>query len=397
MKKILLSIFTICTIAAYTQAQTIPNGGLETWSTLADPETGQSEPGDFTTTERLVAGFTQAPTTTDWVSRVIAGAHGGTSAATLTTQEITGLGFIAPGMIVTGEGVSFGQGGINGGGFPVNKLPVSLKGFYKYAPQVPTDTFSVYVTLTKFDETIEQRVVIGQGFFQGTGTKTAYTEFDAPLNYMYEDETVMPDSATIIIVSTTFGADSTSIGTALTIDDLSFTGEAPVPNFSYTPTAPKTNNPIQFTNTSTGGAKDSLMWDFGDGSMPTNVENPSHTYLAKGNKDVVMALFHKGGSSTLKKSVTVSQGTAAIASNNKDAIKVGPNPANQFVQFINTMGENLNEVQVIDITGRTVMTESIRNAGDKITLNTSGLANGVYSCILKGNNNVYKSAFMINR
>src|SRR5205085_4114162 len=55
-------------------------------------------------------------------------------------------------------------------------------------------------------------------------------------------------------------------------------------NFMYSPvsSAPVT---IVFANTTAGNII-SYMWDFGDGSAPSTIQNPSHTYTVPGNYSV---------------------------------------------------------------------------------------------------------------
>jgi gliding motility-associated-like protein len=63
----------------------------------------------------------------------------------------------------------------------------------------------------------------------------------------------------------------------------------PVANFSFTPTTPETNVPIDFTNLSTNATR--YFWDFGDNTSGVEV-NPSHLYKKSGYYNVCLSAFN---------------------------------------------------------------------------------------------------------
>ena len=66
----------------------------------------------------------------------------------------------------------------------------------------------------------------------------------------------------------------------------------PIANFTYQVLA---NNVVQFTNTTVGQAS-SYVWDFGDGTITSNVTNPVHKYSAGGYYYVTLTAKNANGS-----------------------------------------------------------------------------------------------------
>jgi len=76
-----------------------------------------------------------------------------------------------------------------------------------------------------------------------------------------------------------------------------------VASFTFTPASPVTGQPVQFTDTSTGGAT-SWQWSFGDGSTSTT-QNPSHTYVAAGSYAVTLIVRAGTNSDSASRMVAV--------------------------------------------------------------------------------------------
>lgn len=86
------------------------------------------------------------------------------------------------------------------------------------------------------------------------------------------------------------------------------TNVPPVANFVYSPTNPKTNEIIQFTDTSTDsdGTVVSWSWNFGDVTAST-LQNPTHKYTDEGTYTVTLNITDDDGAKNSKsKSVNVS-------------------------------------------------------------------------------------------
>ncbi|AKB34216.1 cell surface protein [Methanosarcina siciliae HI350] len=74
--------------------------------------------------------------------------------------------------------------------------------------------------------------------------------------------------------------------------------EAPVANFTATPTAGNAPLTVNFTDASTGTVS-SYAWDFeNDGTVDSTEQNPVHTYVAEGNYTVSLTVTSAGGSNS---------------------------------------------------------------------------------------------------
>lgn len=74
-------------------------------------------------------------------------------------------------------------------------------------------------------------------------------------------------------------------------------------SFTYIPATPVAGQPVQFTDTSTGGPT-SWSWDLGDGGGSTD-RNPSHTYAQTGTYTVTLTVGRDSQTKSASKSLTV--------------------------------------------------------------------------------------------
>jgi len=105
---------------------------------------------------------------------------------------------------------------------------------------------------------------------------------------------------------------------------------APVANFTFS----GANNPapctVAFTNTSTNST--SYLWDFGDGTQISTVQNPQHIYTTGGTFNVHLIATGAGGSNSITKNVTILY-SAPVAN---FTFSGANNPAPCLVTFTNT-------------------------------------------------------------
>ena len=73
--------------------------------------------------------------------------------------------------------------------------------------------------------------------------------------------------------------------------------EPPVANFTAEPEAGLMPLTVQFTDTTSGSAPFTYLWNFGDGATSTE-QNPSHTYAAHGNYTVTLTATNSAGADT---------------------------------------------------------------------------------------------------
>ncbi len=133
---------------------------------------------------------------------------------------------------------------------------------------------------------------------------------------------------------------------------------------------------IDFTNSSEGAVV--YEWDFGDGEQ-SGSEVVSHTYsyqFLSGVADVTIALqVTDAFGCTDVYTNTVDAVYTAVDELDASAISVYPNPSNGIVMVQSE--RIMNTIQLIDLNGRIVLTESNVSAGKK-QLNLQALSSGVY-------------------
>lgn len=82
-------------------------------------------------------------------------------------------------------------------------------------------------------------------------------------------------------------------------------GSPPVADFTWSPTAPTTNDTLQFTDTSTGSPT-AWSWDFdNDGQPDATVRNPTHQFTSTGTKTVTLTASNDNGSNSIQKNITL--------------------------------------------------------------------------------------------
>ena len=81
--------------------------------------------------------------------------------------------------------------------------------------------------------------------------------------------------------------------------------------FTFSPASPVVNQPVQFSDSSTGNPT-SWSWDFGDGGT-SSVQHPSHAYATVGTFTVTLTVGNAAGSNATSRTVTSRAGTASDA------------------------------------------------------------------------------------
>ena len=94
-------------------------------------------------------------------------------------------------------------------------------------------------------------------------------------------------------------------GTSTVVRLVAVSPPAPIPAFTFTPPAPVALETVTFTNTSTGGPATSISWNFGDGSPPSPVANPTKVYAAPGTYPVPLTARNAAGTNSVTRNVVV--------------------------------------------------------------------------------------------
>jgi PKD repeat protein len=115
-----------------------------------------------------------------------------------------------------------------------------------------------------------------------------------------------PGTYTITVSS--FQSDGLSTTRTVTVS-LKEENKPPVADFSYSPSNPRVNETIQFTDRSydPDGSITSWRWEFGDGSTST-LSNPSHSYSRPGTYTVWLYVTDNGGAAArASKTITIGE------------------------------------------------------------------------------------------
>jgi hypothetical protein len=93
--------------------------------------------------------------------------------------------------------------------------------------------------------------------------------------------------------------------------------------------------------------------------------------------------------------VRVSNALSVSNINQERTIAVYPNPANNRIYI--TPANNINQIEMIDAAGRVALSYQNENHDEKIMLNTSRVAEGLYVLRLTGNNYTTKRKVLIRK
>lgn len=193
MKKLLLStIALICAMGTFAQFGTLPNGGMETWTTTTLYE-------DLTLWQTGNYEWNTSVNTTKETD-----AQNGNYSVRMVTEIIgTDTTF---GYVLLGDFDS-----IPNGGFPYTTVVDTFKGWYKYDIQAG-DSATILLVMFNSDTITEQVVKLV------TGTQNTWTEFTMNFNAGLGT----PDSFLVAAVSSNIFADTAVDGSWLMLDNLSF-------------------------------------------------------------------------------------------------------------------------------------------------------------------------------
>jgi hypothetical protein len=158
-------------------------------------------------------------------------------------------------------------------------------------------------------------------------------------------------------------------------------------NFNSTVNSPGT---YQFTDQSTAGAV-SWLWQFGDGNV-SPMQNPSHSYLSSGSYNVCLIVNDQFGcDDTLCATLSV---TVGIDKDKIRELKLYPNPTSDVVILETGFASGESRlIRVFDQLGREVMKQEVVGQ-EKISLNLSGLSQGVYTLLLEGKDDYWVGKVM---
>jgi len=228
MKKLTFSILLVALFFVRASAQ-IPNNDFETWTTTS----GYQSPNDWDNLNQITYG--------SGIYTCVKGTPGysGASYLFLNSKTIPGKG-VVPGVAVCGkiDTVTYKPKS----GFPYTNRPQYLSYYMQFMPYDPSDSSSVKIVLTKWNQTLFKRdtIAFGASYFNSMAHSWFYNS--TYLNYVNGNN---PDSAIIVISSSSTVPKD---GSYIYIDNLQFNGNVIGINENYL----NPNSVSIFPNPSTG-------------------------------------------------------------------------------------------------------------------------------------------------
>jgi hypothetical protein len=230
LKKILfLSLFGVQAIAQ----TSVPNLDFESWVLSTSTRYEDPTPTAIWATPNYAMDLILGNPSTSIVQKSTS-SHGGSFAALMKSRTIVGS-FVGATLFTGSLDITVPFSPVPKLGIAFAGRPISMKGWYKYAP-VNNDSSSIYLKLTKWNSTTNTRDVVGFIEKRDYTSVANYTPFDMPIVY---SSTAIPDSVTIVF-SASAGAEQNKgeVGSSLWIDDVLL---------NYSPTSMA---PTRFTNNS---------------------------------------------------------------------------------------------------------------------------------------------------
>jgi hypothetical protein len=132
-----------------------------------------------------------------------------------------------------------------------------------------------------------------------------------------------------------------------------------------------------------------VSWNFGDGSPTSNLVNPTHTYAATGVYNVCVTATNACDTYTFCKNLDTSiLGTGDFVLENKTALLLYPNPAQNQVNIQYESQAAIAQLEIYDLTGRLIASHSTTEAKGTWQLPLHNMASGIYVVVLKENNQI---------
>ena len=235
MKKIYLAL-SLLVFAFAANAQTIPNGGMETWRVNSAGSTNPKIvrcPINWYGADSLIIGIGQSfgallgVSDTVWQQQIYKdsgiNAHGGTYSAKLVTKNQDTLG-IFPGILSNAEThVSISLTGLGGfsqtGGLGTSLRTKTVSAWVKYSPASPVDSAAINIEAHGNVNGVADSL-IGFGFLK-VGASSSFVQ--VTVNMTYPDTTLIMDTLRISFASS---ADTAAVGSTLWVDDVTAVGVA---------------------------------------------------------------------------------------------------------------------------------------------------------------------------
>lgn len=224
MKKLLLSVITILSLAAGARAQA-PDFGFETWNPIAPPFVTVEDPQGWASLNLLTATGTAQS-----VYKETSAPAAGAISAKIVTVKVQGATIPNPyggnldtaGILAIGK-ISLSPAGL-AYGYTDNDRPAVLTFQSKYTPMTGDSAF-VIAYMTHWNTSANRRDTIGTGRYATGVATTSYATNSIFMTYYPAFDTVRADSEQIFISSSIYRSHhGAKIGSTFYIDDLVWSG-----------------------------------------------------------------------------------------------------------------------------------------------------------------------------
>ena len=150
--------------------------------------------------------------------------------------------------------------------------------------------------------TIDETIIIASSQFAADGTITLNaTGGLTPYNYSWEhDSELNSNIADNLTTGTYYVTVKEAFNNCISSKSI-FVGYVvppPVADFTANQTIGCNNLTVEFTNTSTTGGSAQYIWNFGDGTNNSTLENPTHVYNSAGTYTVSLTVTNAAGNNT---------------------------------------------------------------------------------------------------
>lgn len=149
------------------------------------------------------------------------------------------------------------------------------------------------------------------------------------------------------------------------------------PNADFNAVFDANSNSFNFINESTilSGSINSYLWDFGDPSTTSDMENPNHSYQTQGSYLVSLTVTSDNGCTNVYDSlISTTDGLTEMLFNQ---FELSPNPTSNTCQ-IHAKNGFMGELELRDVNGQLVYSTTFQGNDQNIDL--TGLSAGVYFC-----------------
>lgn len=133
------------------------------------------------------------------------------------------------------------------------------------------------------------------------------------------------------------------------------------------------DEPVTFTNNSAGAS--GFSWDFGDGTTPSQEDEPTHTFTEPGTYTVELVAFAEDGVCEDTFTVEIVIDPVGINEQGNAQVLVYPNPASSLITVEGLI--NVTDLRIMDAVGRVVQNLAL-NGNEKQVVDLSAFAAGNY-------------------